>query len=156
MKLFSDIGSFLGSLTFVDYVFFFAVIILLILVVTLLYFIKINDNVFDDNKKSETKTEITLPTEQPEKQEIASINTYEKEQEEKAIISYDELIKKNKINQINYDDEEDLGDIKVKKISLDPGLNNTTPDTQIKVQVISYAKEEAFLESLKNLQTLLN
>lgn len=159
MKVLSDIIAFLKTITFVDYVFFFAVVALMILVITLIYFIKINDEVFveekEDKKKDELK-EITqkLINDHPK----IECDSYEKEQEDKAIISYDELLKKSKIGTISYDDEEDLGDLKVKKIT----VNNYTEsnyDNKTKVEpvrVISYQKEEDFLDSLKKLQSLLN
>ena len=49
--MFNDIILFLKSLTFTDYVFFFTVIFLIILVVSLVYFIKINAEVIEQEEK---------------------------------------------------------------------------------------------------------
>ena len=44
---------------------------------------------------------------------------YEKEQEEKAIISYEELVNSIKKKKINYEDEKNDKDVSIKKIDLD-------------------------------------
>ena len=53
MNIFKDILGFLNTLSFIDLVFFFSVVLLIILIVSLIYFIKINDEVFE--KKEESK-----------------------------------------------------------------------------------------------------
>ena len=85
-----------------------------------------------------------------------SCDSYEKDQEEKAIISYDELLQRQNKYAINYEKEELLDDLVVKKVDLNDLVNK---DEQVKikeVRVISYAKEEAFLQALKELNKLLN
>lgn len=167
MHLFKDILSFLGSLTFIDYVFFFAVLILMILIITLIYFIKINKEVLD-NKEIDQKEptqemkiveEITkaLNSNPVEEDSKIDFTNYEKDQEEKAIISYDELLKQDHNYKINYENEEYLDDLSVKKFNLD---NLVTPSDNDKKQefkgrAISFAKEEAFLKALKQLQQQL-
>lgn len=89
--------------------------------------------------------------------EQVKIDNYEKEQEEKAIISYDELIKKKNHYAINYEKEELIDDLSVKKVNLNDLVNKEIEDsTDNKVQVISYQKEEEFLKALKELNSLLN
>ena len=85
------------------------------------------------------------------------LTSYEKEQEDNAIISYDELIK-NKDNGYSYDDSyKSESDINVKRIDLDKITNQIeTPQEHIKVRLMSYEKEEAFLNALKQLQKELN
>jgi hypothetical protein len=160
MKLLSDIWEFLQTLNFVDYIFFFAIVVLLILIITLIYFIRVNDDVFEDPKiDSNDLKKITKQLE--EEQPRVEFTPYEKDQEEKAIISYEELLNKSKSGSINYEEEHDVGDVHVKKINLDelvsdiPQKNPHIEPTPT-VRVISYQKEEEFLRTLKTLQSLLN
>ena len=85
------------------------------------------------------------------------LTSYEQEQEDNAIISYDELIN-NKDSGYSYDDSYESGSsINVKKIDLDKITNQIeTPQEHIKVKLMSYEKEEAFLTALKQLQKELN
>ncbi len=89
---------------------------------------------------------------------IIESTDYEKEQEEKAIISYQELLKKNNNYSINYEKEEVKDDLVIRKVNLND-LVNTSSVEEIKdvpnVRVISYEKEEAFLSALKELNSLL-
>lgn len=173
MQIINDIISFLKTLSFVDVVFFFAVLALMLLVIVLIYFIREN-NIEDAHditfKKDLSKPEIDQNneeivslkeiTEALENAEPANIdlNKYEEEQEEKAIISYDELLKRKNDFAINYVEEENLDeDLVVKKVDLDNLINkDVIVKPELKVSVISYEKEEAFLEALKQLQQTLN
>ena len=145
------------ALRFVDIVFFFAVLILMILVITLIYFININKNELKDNKHLEETTEMKIVKELKEnmKKSEPTINftNYEKDQEDKAIISYDELLHKNTNYALNYEKEEMHDDLLVKKVDLENLVSKSSVDApSIEVRVISFAKEEAFLEALKQLQ----
>ncbi len=84
------------------------------------------------------------------------IAEYEKDQEEKAIISYDELLQKKNKYAVNYEKEEVLDDLVVKKVDLNDLVNKNIVDEIKEVRVISYEKEEAFLNALKELNKLLN
>ena len=158
MKLFNDIGDFLETLSFIDIVFFFAVMILVILVVTLIYFIRINKDDKEEKKNDET-AEMKIVKEIRENMKndnddvVINFTDYEHDQEEKAIISYDELLNKSNKYGLNYEKEDVYDDLSVKKVDLDNLVNK---DSEIKVnsdvRVISFAKEEAFLEALKRLQ----
>ena len=78
---------------------------------------------------------------------------YEKDQEDKAIISYDELLNKGNNYELNYEKEEMHDDLSVKKVDLDNLVNkNNNTVSNIEVRLISFQKEEAFLEALKRLQ----
>ena len=182
MTILKDILGFLNTLTFIDYIFFFSVVLLIILVVSLIYFIKINDEVFEkiqtteDKKDVLDKIELETPqifdeneegelldletlTKQLEENKSSNIDltAYEKEQEERAIISYDELISKTSNLKINYEDEEVINDITIKKVDLANLISEAEPqEPKINVQVISYDREEAFLQALKQLQQNLN
>lgn len=87
---------------------------------------------------------------------------YEKDQEEKAIISYDELLKKHNRYTLNYEKEEIIDDLIVKKVNLNDLVNKNEEEIKVEenikeeVRVISYQKEEAFLSALKELNSLLN
>lgn len=156
MKLFNDIGDFLETLSFIDIVFFFAVMILVILVVTLIYFIRINKDDEEEKKNDETaEMKIVKEIRENMKNDDVVINftDYEKDQEEKAIISYDELLNKSNKYGLNYEKEDIYDDLSVKKVDLDNLVNkNSEIKVNSDVRVISFAKEEAFLEALKRLQ----
>lgn len=159
MKLFSDIASFLKTLTFVDLVFFFAVLVLMILIVTLIYFIKINNE--DEDKSLEETAEMKIVKEITSNldKEVPNVNftEYEKEQENKAIISYEELLGKTNNYELNYEKEDYYDDLLVKKVNLDNLVNLKEEKTpRIEVRVISFQEEEAFLQALKQLQKELS
>lgn len=175
MQVLSDIINFIKTLTFVDITFFFAVLSLMLLVITLIYFIKENSLEEKENKddtsptflntedNAEKKTEldnlleIAASLENAEPQN-SNLNHYEEEQEEKAIISYEELLKRKNDFAINYSEEESIDeDLTIKKVDLNNLVNKEViVHPEIKVSVISYEKEEAFLEALKTLQQTLN
>ena len=170
----------LKSLSWIDLVFLAAVIALIVLVVTLIYFIKINneaDNevkeeykklktdiikeplrVFDDPEEGELY-DLQSISEQLEKrdEQAISLTDYEEEQEQRAIISYDELLEKSGNYKLNYEDEKKSGDVIIKKVDVD-NIVASKPEIkeEEKVRVISYEKEEAFLNALKKLQEQIN
>lgn len=156
MKFFSDIGEFLKTLNFVDIVFFFAVVILMVLIVTLIYFIKINNDEEQKDVKEET-AEMKIVREIQEnlgkEEQTVKFTDYERDQEDKAIISYDELLNKGSNYTLNYEKEELKDDVSIKKVNLDDLLKKQEAETpKVDVRVISFAKEEAFLQALKQLQ----
>ena len=138
----------------------------MLLIITLIYFIKENSeedlefNTIEEPKELtelDSLKEITKYLENAEPAAI-SINKYEEEQEEKAIISYEELLKKKNDFAINYSEEENITEeLTIKKVDLDNLINKEVEEKpNLNVTVISYEKEEAFLEALKNLQQNLN
>lgn len=181
MQIFSDLIGFLKTLSIVDIVFFMAVLVLMLLIITLIYFIRENKNdediMIDSNNdnSSSNKTEEMLDIPGFQEDEISALkatieaienaepntinlNNYEEEQEEKAIISYEELLKRKNDFAINYSEEENISDdLTIKKVDLNNLINKeVVAPTKINVTVISYQKEEAFLEALKTLQQKLN
>ena len=103
------------------------------------------------------------------------MTAYEEEQERKAIISYDELVRDANKESVLYDDEKLIDDIiPVKKIQTanlelprrkEEGpvrfeLPKTEPPMEVETKetskLFSYEKEEAFLKALKELNELLN
>ena len=143
------------ALRLVDIIFFFAVLILMILIVTLIYFIKIN-NVTEEKDLEETqemKIAKELRDSMKNSEPTIKFTDYEKDQEDKAIISYDELLNKGNNYELNYEKEEMHDDLSVKKVDLDNLVNkNNNTVSNIEVRLISFQKEEAFLEALKRLQ----
>ena len=145
------------ALRLVDIIFFFAVLILMILIVTLIYFIKINNESEEKEKDLEETQEMKIAKELRDSmrnsEPTIKFTDYEKDQEDKAIISYDELLNKGNNYELNYEKEEMHDDLSVKKVDLDNLVNkNNNTVSNIEVRLISFQKEEAFLEALKRLQ----
>ena len=163
-QLFRDIIGFSKILTQVDLLLYFAILVLIILVVSLIYIIKNSDE--EEEIKEERNTadldlkEVVSNIENTSTPNTIEFTSYEKDQEEKAIISYDELIARNKTGNINYDEEEILNDdISVKKIDLDNMVTFTEKEEakpEKESKLFKYANEEAFLSALQALNELLN
>lgn len=142
-----NIKDFLSSLTVIDVTFFFSVLLLMILIVTLLYFIKLNEEVkvkediedlnknINDEKVSYVDENKVVNSYDDEEGELLDLETitkalenkennnidltvFEEEQEKDAIISYDELINKTKTGSINYKNESMMDDLSVKEVDL--------------------------------------
>ena len=146
------------ALRLVDIIFFFAVLILMILIVTLIYFIKINNETEEKDleETQEMKIAKELRDSMKNSEPTIKFTDYEKDQEDKAIISYDELLNKGNNYELNYEKEEMHDDLSVKKVDLDNLVNkNNNTVSNIEVRLISFQKEEAFLEALKRLQNEL-
>lgn len=157
--MFNDIMLFLRNITFIDYVFFFTVVFLIVLVVSLIYFIKINEEVIEAEEKVNDPDNLRQIAGAIKKEaKPITFTSYEQEQEDKAIISYDELLSNTGEFQLNYASEEKKGDLSVKKIDLNNLINSNVKVEQPKIEVhlISLAKEEEFLKALKELQKTLN
>lgn len=143
------------ALRLVDIIFFFAVLILMILIVTLIYFIKINNETEEKDleETQEMKIAKELRDSMKNSEPTIKFTDYEKDREDKAIISYDELLNKGNNYELNYEKEEMHDDLSVKKVGLDNLVNkNNNTVSNIEVRLISFQKEEAFLEALKRLQ----
>lgn len=100
---------------------------------------------------------ITKNIEENYKPATIELTSYEQEQENNAIISYQELLSNKDRSQINYDDEfEGTSEIDVKKVDLLNNKGTEIPKTKIEVTLMSYEMEEAFLKALKQLQVDLS
>ena len=161
----SDIISFLKSLALVDFVLYFSVLVLIILIVSLIYIVRTSDDDYDFPIDNENDDELDLVALSKEIDEHTPYNNvdltdYETEQEEKAIISYDELIKQHKNYALNYAEESNNAGINIKRIDNCNPLNETEeeeePSTKVPNIVLSYEREEEFLSLLKQLNNLLN
>ncbi len=155
-----NIFGFLYTLSMGDYIFLIATFIIILAFVYVLYLIKRDEDMGslysnDDISYLENVKEKLESEYKPNEIELTD---YEKEQEESAIISYEELIKnKNKMN-ISYDEnyKSDTEEINVKKIMLnDKGIKEEDTKT-LDVKLMNYDKEEAFLVALKQLQKNLS
>lgn len=92
-----------------------------------------------------------------EESERVNCSEYEKEQEEKAIISYDELVSHNSNFALNYEKEELKDDLLIKKVNLNDLINKEEPVIEERiVKLVDYKHEEDFLATLKELNSLLN
>ena len=155
-----NIFGFLYTLSMGDYIFLIATFVIILAFVYVLYLIKRDEDMGslysnDDISYLENVKEKLESEYKPNEIELTD---YEKEQEESAIISYEELIKnKNKMN-ISYDEnyKSDTEEINVKKIMLnDKGIKEKDTKT-LDVKLMNYDKEEAFLVALKQLQKNLS
>lgn len=152
--------GFLYTLSMGDYLFLIGTFLIILAFLYMLFLIK-----SDEEKNIEINEEISMIESIKNSIETdynpvnIELTDYEKEQEETAIISYDELIKnKNKIN-ISYDEEyvPMTEEILIKKININDFSKEQENNSSLQVRLMSYDKEEAFLEALKNLQqNLLN
>ena len=183
MAFFKNFIEILSALTLVDFIFFSSMLLLIILVVSLIYFIKINReempeeanvnfineeeqqpielpqlNVYDDENNAIIDLESISKALEERKSSPIEMTDYELEQEERAIISYDELVERSKNLSLNYEMEEEPNpEINIKKVDLE-NLVSKVEDNKpsLEIRVISYQKEEAFLEALKNLKGQIN
>lgn len=115
------------------------------------------DEVYDDEEGELLDLEGLTKKLQQEESERVTCTEYEKDQEEKAIISYDELLQKHNKYTINYEKEEVMDDLIVKKVDLNDLVNKNSEEViETEVRAISYQKEEDFLRALKELNSLLN
>ncbi|MDD3896139.1 MAG: hypothetical protein PHX19_03520 [Bacilli bacterium] len=140
-----------------DYFFFIGTFLLIVLFIYVLYLIKLSD--LEANEKNGIIADdfdiasVANAIEKEYKPEAIKLTNYEVEQENNAIISYEELVKnKDKIG-IGYDDEYayELPELDVKKINLTNQINNIE-EPKLDVKLMQYDKEEAFLKALKELQ----
>ncbi len=160
VKLLNDIIAILTSLSFIDYILYFSVLALLILIIALIYVLKTeNDNdaiLGSEEMKKDNEIDLQqIANTIVEKSEpLVDMTKYEEEQEQKAIISYDELIKESNKKHLQYDKVLLVDDIiPAKKINLTDMITEKEIDEE---NVFHYEREEAFLKTLKELNQLLN
>lgn len=201
MNILEDIWAIISSLSIVDYILYFGIITLICLIISLIYILKTEKmeqeerDFLENTPPQKDKTTSMEKEEEIDLQNIVNMidenpkplvdmTAYEEEQEQKAIISYDELLKAARTSEINYDNEELVDDvIPVKKIQIntmelpklqeqesvistmelpqkEPKLEVDTvssiPASETQIKLFSYEKEEAFLKALQQLSELLN
>jgi len=132
-----------------DLVILMIIIVSLMVLIILLYIIENKEDKVENKMNNQIKRaridmqkleEITENIERDYKPSNIELTSYEKEQEQSAIISYQELLK-NRDNQQT---------ISIDKVSVDP---EDMPLPSFKVNLMNYEKEEAFLKALKQLQS---
>lgn len=154
-----NIFGFLYTLSMGDYIFFIGTFILLLAFLYVLYLIKRSDEeVSNEYDEIDTLESIKETIEREYKPENIELTDYEKEQEQNAIISYEELIKNKDKFTVSYDEDykTESDEILVKKISLDDNGVKDEVSSTLQVKLMSYDKEEAFLTALKQLQQNLS
>ena len=117
------------------------------------------ENIEKSNQEMVDLQSITKDLESKQNEKNIDFTPYEEEQEERAIISYDELVEASKNVSINYSEEKNIDDVLIKKVDLDNTgkieLDPIKKELNSKVEIVSYEHEEAFLKALKQLQSLL-
>lgn len=160
-EVLSNLIGFVYSLSVGDYFFFNGTLLLIVLFIYILYLIKCSDEEGKEVSSSEVKSsdgfnieEVCKNIEKDYKPEVIRLTKYEEEQENNAIISYDELIKNKDKMIVAYDDEYPVNeDVAVRKLDLS-GKNpeNTLEMPKLNVKMFTYDEEENFLNALKKLQ----
>ncbi len=161
----SNIKYFLSLLVFSDYIYFGLIISLIILLVILLYLIRSGEENLEwennyslknpDNDQSDI-IKIAKELANSGEQLNIDLTQYEMKEEEDSIISYEELLKRNKSNSLNYEDDYCNEDIAVKKLDIISSVTPSEEQTRFKPLTLSYEKEEALLAALKQLQKNLS
>ncbi len=157
-EMFKNLFGFLYSLSMGDYFFFIGTFLLIVLLIYIIYLLKIDEEEpkeekFDINKVTKNLEENYKPSPQNIK-----LTSYEEEQENNAIISYDELVKTRELNVVTYDDtfSNTEKDLEIKKFDLEGTGKIKIIDPKLEVKLIEYEKEEEFLRVLKDLQSKLS
>lgn len=157
-----NLFGFIYSLSMGDYFFFIGTFLLIVLFIYVLYLIKCSDYEKIENTSNEDKDDFDLEAvskaiEENYHPEAIKLTKYEEEQENNAIISYDELLNTKQLKIVGYDDEyvSNNDEIEVKKFDLS-NISDSEEDNHLEVRLLSYEKEEAFLQALKQLQQNLS
>lgn len=142
----------------IDDLIFIAILLWLLLIsVLVLRALKNKEDIMSSEAKSKRDMidleRITKNIEKDYKPTNINLTSYEQEQEDNAIISYQELLNSKDKNHVNYDNGfNNKTDINVKKVDLSNNSKNDFDQSRINVSLMSYEKEEAFLKALKQLK----
>lgn len=145
-------------LTIDDLLFIVIVVWLLLISVIVLRALKNKEEIMSSEAKSRRDMidleKITKNIERDYKPANINLTSYEQEQEDNAIISYQELLNSKDKNHVNYDGSfNNKTDIDIKKVDLSNNEKNAYDEhNQINITLMSYEKEEAFLKALKQLK----
>ena len=115
----------------------------IILIISVIYIYKISTLEEDDEREVNDMLDLKEITKQIEEAPRAvniNLTPYEQEQEEKAIISYDELVRSNNSMKINYKEEKQDAGVTVKQVDLDNIAKYDKNSSDTKVNIISYEK----------------
>ena len=143
----------------IDDLIFIAILLWLLLIsVIVLRALKNKEEIMSSEAKSRRDMidleKITKNIERDYKPANINLTSYEQEQEDNAIISYQELLNSKDKNHVNYDGSfNNKTDIDIKKVDLSNNEKNAYDEhNQINITLMSYEKEEAFLKALKQLK----
>ncbi len=160
----NDISGFLHLLAFKDFVIIGLVFVILVLLLVIYYILKIKEYANEEVINLKEELDLKSISEELEEPKIKPkfFTEYEEDQEEKAIISYQELL--NKSSEVNFldipEDEYQNFEVKIKKINLEePKENSSTKIKEPKpknVPLMSYQSDDEFLLALKKLQNNLS
>lgn len=145
-------------LTIDDLLFIAIVVWLLLISIMVLRALKNKEEIMSSEAKSKRDMidleKITKNIERDYKPANINLTSYEQEQEDNAIISYQELLNSKDKNHVNYDGSfNNKTDIDIKKVDLSNNEKNGYDEhNQINITLMSYEKEEAFLKALKQLK----
>lgn len=145
-------------LTIDDLLFIAIVVWLLLISVIVLKTLKNKEEIMSSEARSKRDMidleKITKNIERDYKPANINLTSYEQEQENNAIISYQELLNSKDKNHVNYDGSfNNKTDIDIKKVDLSNNDKNDYDEhNQINITLMSYEKEEAFLKALKQLK----
>ena len=155
-----NIFGFLYTLSMGDHIFFIATFIIILAFIYVLYLIKRDEDMGSLYNKDDISylENVKEKIEKEYKPVEIELTDYEKEQEENAIISYEELINNKDKYKVSYDKDyvSNTEEIDVKKINLNSDGIKEDTNTKIDVKLLNYDKEEAFLVALKQLQQNLS
>ncbi len=161
-QILSDVINVITSINNIDLLLYISILVLIILVVSLIYIIKnesyedINDNASINTPKNDEDLKTIVNNIENSSLVVSEFTDYEKEQEERAIISYEELLAKSKMGKINYEEENVINDdITIKKINLNNLMEEPTLKERKNMVFGNYKREEEFLNTLKTLNELL-
>lgn len=152
-----EILGYLNSLSSFDILFMSANIILMLLIVSLIYIIKM------DNKQLitvEDNTDISLDALEKKLNINATTDIYEENEENRAIISYEELVKTSNIPVIKYKEEETIEGLLVKAIDVNnlietmdpkPITHPATYSASVSHNAISKEKQEELVKAIEKL-----
>ena len=152
-NIFENMFGFLYTLSMGDYIFFILTFITIVAFIYVIYLIKYEDIKREKNEDISFLEGIKNELETNYKPEYKNITEYEKEQEENAIISYEELLN----NKNSYYKEEVLTtdeDLVIKKIDIN-NIEDKKTNEKVEVKLLDYKEYEEFLSTLKQLQQKL-
>lgn len=164
-KIVLAIGDFFRLITLNDIIFWSVLVLIILTLIYIFYLLKVESEVREvkEIKKEKKEKEIKHTTsedilrivdklQKEYKPEAIDLTSYEEEQENTAIISYDELL--NKVNSnINYDDKykNKYDDLDIKRVVSNHSDANEYVSLP-KAVMLRYESEEDFLKTLKKLQ----
>lgn len=123
MENLNDLYAFISNLDPIDILLYFAIVILVILIISLIYVIKTGEDepVYEPSydKHEELDLRAVMNDINNDNYENNIVTNYETEQEEKAIISYQELLNQNKYGRLDYEEEKKNDEIVIKKVNLE-------------------------------------